>query len=133
MGSRIEVSGCFLRGYGDWSEVTDTGVPTPTGYYFICEAADSSSLWDMAGIQMSTTYHWVVDNGEVLAVFSQEDELEGVAFLEAFQIWLDETHPDVAADLNTLMGNPETVPAVLEYAEEFVAQSDEYPIETAAP
>ena len=78
MGSRIDVSGCYLRGHGDWNEVTDPGVPTPSGYYFICEAAETTSLWDMAGIQISTTYHWVVDNREVLAVLSKEDELRGV-------------------------------------------------------
>ena len=118
------------RGYGDWSEVTDPGVPTPTGYYFICEATETNSLWDMAGIQIATTYHWVVDNGAVVAVMNQEDDAEAVAFREAFDIWMKETHPEI--DVDTLTRNPEGAPTVLEYAEEFVAQSDQYPIEGAA-
>jgi hypothetical protein len=128
--ARLEVSGCESRGYGDWSEVTDPGVPTPTGYSFICQATETNSLWDMAGIQMSTIYHWVVDDGAVLAVMNREVDAEAVAFREAFDVWLEETHPEV--DVDTLMSNPESVPTGLEYAKEFVAQSAEYPIEGAS-
>ncbi len=131
LNGRLDVTGCESRGYGDWSEVTDPGVPTPTGYYFICQAFETNSLWDMAGIQMATTYHWVVDNGAVVAVMNREVDAEVVAFREAFDVWLEEAHPEVEVD--TLMSNPETVPTVLEYAEEFVAQSEDYPIETGAP
>ena len=130
LNSRIDVSECQFRGYGDWSEVTDPGAPTPTGYYFMCQATETNSLWDIAGIQMSTTYYWVVDNGAVVAVKSREVNAEAVAFREAFDVWLEETHPEV--DVDTLMSNPESVPRGLEYAEAFVTQSDEYPIETAA-
>ena len=131
--ARLDVSGCESRGHGDWGQVVDPGVPTPTGYYFICETTETNSLWDMAGIQMSGTYHWVVDNGAVLAVRNEEDAAEVVALHEEFQVWLDEAHPEVATDVDTLLSSPETVPTVLEYAEEFVAQSDDYPIETSAP
>ena len=72
MDSRIDVTGCQSRGYGDWREVTDPGVPTPTGYYFICQATETNPLWDIAGIQMSTTYYWVVDNGAVVAVITKK-------------------------------------------------------------
>jgi hypothetical protein len=131
MNARIDVSGCESRGYGSWGSVVEQGAPVPSGYYFMCQATETNSLWDVAGIQLPVTYYWVADNGAVQAVRSEEDFAEVDALHEAFDVWLKETHPEV--DVDTLMKNPETVPTGVEYAEEFVAQSNEYPIETAAP
>ena len=50
-----------------------------------------------------------------------------------FEAWLRETHHEDAADVLPLFSDPRSVPTVLEYAEEFVAQSEEYPIETSGP
>jgi hypothetical protein len=50
------------------------------------EATESNSLWDMAGVDIPTTYHWVVDNGTVVAVRNTEDPDEVIEFEEAFQV-----------------------------------------------
>jgi hypothetical protein len=132
---RLEVSGCVSQGHGEWPNVVDEGVPAPTGYYFVCETKMTNALYDVAGVQLSETQHWVVDNGAVVAVKGTGGTSEPDAFLNAFQSWLWQTHPDVAVELTQFFSNPETDPesvrTALEYAEEFVAQSDIYPLETS--
>ena len=133
-GSHIEVSGCVSQGHGEWPNRVDLGVPAPTGYYFICDAALTDSVMDVAGVQIPETYHWVVADGEVVAVTSEIVSGEEADLLTTrFEEWLRQNHPEDVADLLPLFSNPETAPTVLEYAEEFVAQSEEYPIETSAP
>jgi hypothetical protein len=130
---QIEVSGCVSQGHGQWPNLVDEGVPAPTGYYFNCETTRTEAVFEVAGVGTPETYHWVVDNGVVVAVTSGEaDASETEAFVGAFESWLRETHPEVAADIVPLFSDATTVPTVLEYAEEFVAQSDEYPIESAS-
>jgi hypothetical protein len=131
----LEVSACASQGHGEWPDIVDEGVPAPTGYYFICETTTTDSLYDVAGVQLSETHHWVVDNGEVVAVIGGSGgETEPEAFLDAFQSWLWQTHPEVAGELVPFFSNPEhdpgSIPTALEYVEEFVAQSDTYPLET---
>jgi hypothetical protein len=130
----LEVSGCASQGHGEWPDIVDEGVPAPTGYYFICEATKTDSLYDVAGVQLSETHHWVVDDGEVVAVKGSGGGTEPDAFLDAFQSWLWQTHPEVAGELVPFFSNPEhdpgSIPTALEYVEEFVAQSDTYPLET---
>jgi hypothetical protein len=138
----LEVSGCASQGDGEWPNVVDEGVPTPSGYYFICETTATDSLYDVAGVQVSETHLWVVNNGEVVAVKGSEgDGSEADLFLYRFESWLNATHPEVNAELTPIFSDresvtpifsdPESVPTVLEYAEEFVAKSDIYPIETS--
>ena len=139
----IAVSGCVSSGFGDWSEVTNPGVPTPTGYLFICEVIETNSFWSSGGLRLPATYMWVVDEEGVVAVSSREDFSQVNEFDEAFGKWLEETHPEVAADIipldpayfppevgHDLWSHPESAPTALDYAEEFVAQSDDYPIES---
>lgn len=133
----IEVSGCASQGHGEWPNLVDEGVSTPNGYYFICETSTTDSLYDVAEVRMAETFHWVVDNGVVLAVVSEDDGSETDAFLNAFEVWLRQNHPEVAAVIVDRMEgaptpsgiDPEGVSTVLEYAEEFVAESDIYPTE----
>ncbi|MEX1125776.1 MAG: hypothetical protein WD895_04835 [Acidimicrobiia bacterium] len=134
----IEVSGCVSRGHGEWPDVVDSGVPAPVGHHFICEATTSDSLKEPAGIRLAETYLWVVDDGTVVAVRTFEDTTEQTDFVQAFHDWLEETHPDVFANMVFLgsgtfdfFPDAESVPAALEYLDEFLAQSDIYPLTTS--
>ncbi len=127
---QIEVSGCTSQGHGQWPEVVDEGVPAPSGYYFICETTQTDSVYEVAGVGIPGTYHWVVENGAVIAVKSDGATSQADAFGNAFTAWLREIHPEVAADITPLFGDPDDVPVTVEYAKEFVAQSPDYPIET---
>jgi hypothetical protein len=130
----IEVSGCVSQGHGEWPNRVDQGVPAPTGYYFICDSALTDSFMDVAGVQIPETYHWVVTDGDVVAVSSEMITGEEADSLTTrFESWLRQNHPEDVADILPLFSDPRSVPTVLEYAEEFVAQSAEYPIETSSP
>ena len=127
--AHFEVSGCVSQGYGEWPDLVDSGVPAPTGYYFICDTTETNSLWDVGGTQLSGSYNWVVSNGTVVAVNNTENADEVIGFMEAFQKWLEDNHPDIAADVIPFLSDPEMVPKTIESAKDFVAQSDIYPIE----
>jgi len=129
---RIDVSGCASQGHGEWPNLGDEGIPAPTGYYFICETTMTDALYDIGGVSVAETYFFVVDNGAVVAVLSQGKKAEADQFLADFHNWMWATHPDVAADLVPTYTTAESVPTVLEYAEEFVTQSDKYPIASAS-
>ena len=134
---RVEVSGCYSRGLGEWPTLVDAGVPTPTGYYFVCSTTETDSLLDIAGVSGSQTYTWVVDDSGVVAVMESGGITDAdVVFFSAFEEWLDSTHPEAAAELAALrdewgygFGDLGTRTRIINYAEEFVAQSDVYPME----
>ena len=128
---QIEVSGCTSQGHSQWPEVVDEGVPAPSGYYFICETTQTDSVFRVAGVSVPGTYRWVVENGAVVAVASESDTSQADAFGNAFMDWLREIHPEIAADITPLFGDPEDVPVTVEYAKEFVAQSPDYPADTS--
>jgi hypothetical protein len=132
-----KVSGCISNGSGDWQAVVDTGVPTPTGFYFTCATAQTNSLLDVAGVASTFTYHFVVDDSGVVAMNkSGESDQDVEAFIDAFGEWLIETYPQTTPELLAAVdqtgfgfAEPETQTLAIQYAEEFVAQSDRYPIE----
>jgi hypothetical protein len=127
---QMVVSGCTSQGHGQWPDLVDKGVPAPSGYYFICETTKTDSVYEVAGVSVPGTYHWVVENGAVVAVTSEGSTSQADAFGIALTAWLREAHPEVAADITPLFEDPADVPATVEYAKEFVAQSPDYPIET---
>ena len=129
---RIDVSGCASQGHGQWPNLVAEGISAPTGYYFICETTTTDDLYDIGGVRIAETYSYVVDNGAVVAVRSAVEKAEADQFLADFHNWMWKTHPEVAADLVPTYTTEESVTTVLEYAEEFVAQSDKYPIESSS-
>jgi F420-0:gamma-glutamyl ligase len=122
------------QGHGEWPNRVDQGVPAPTGYYFICDTAMTDSFMDVAGVHIPETYHWVVTDGEVVAVSSEiVSQEEADSLTTRLEVWLRQNHREDTADILPVFSDPRSVPAVLQYAEEFVAQSDDHPIETSAP
>jgi hypothetical protein len=134
-GARMNVSGCAARGSGEWPGVADPGVATPSGHYFICQSTETDALLTIAGIELPATYHWVVSDGAVVAVVGSADWARGDVFIDAFVEWLEVAHPEAAADItplfeDVLLDDPTVWSQILDYAEEFVAQSDVYPLES---
>ncbi len=133
-----KVSGCIAHGSGDWQTVVDAGVPTPIGFYFTCETTQTNSLLGVAGVASTFTYHFVVDDSGIVAVnTSGESERDVNAFIDAFGEWLTATYPDAEPRLVAAVdqigygfAHPETKSLTIEYAEEFVAQSDDYPLDS---
>ena len=133
---RIDVSSCQARGSGEWpgewSGVSDTG--PVAGHFFICEGMETNVLAAIAGLAAPSTLHWVVDDGAVVAV-SEVGEgafVDGDAFNDAFEDWLGTAHPE-ASGRARLFGDGDLVDEeakaeLLAYAEEFVAQSEVYPL-----
>jgi hypothetical protein len=137
---RIDVSGCQARGSGEWpgewSGVSDLG--PVAGHFFICEGMETNVLAAIAGLAAPSTLHWVVDDGAVVAVSEVGGGafVGGDAFNDAFEDWLATAHPE-ASGLARLFGDGDLVDEeakadLLAYAEEFVAQSDVYPLDSPA-
>jgi hypothetical protein len=134
---RIDVSGCQARGSGEWpgewSGVSETG--PVAGHLFICAGMETNALAAIAGLAAPSTLHWVVDDGAVVAVSEVGGgaSVDGDAFNDAFEDWLATAHPE-ASGLAQLFNDGDLVDEeakadLLAYAEEFVAQSDVYPLE----
>lgn len=134
--ARYDVSSCVAQGSGEWN-IADPGIPTPTGHSFVCEVTETNPLLDIAGASLSFTTHWVVDDSGVVAAAGGPETGDGNVFLSRFTGWLASTHPEATTALSALrdaeyfgLGDPETRSEILDYAEEFVAQTDVYPLES---
>jgi hypothetical protein len=131
--ARTDVSRCVAQGFGEWPGTVDAGVPTPTGHHFLCYATYSDALLAIAGVSEAATERWVVDDGAVVAVNGSYDWSDSDAFVASFEEWLRTAHPE-AVELPGLFldggVDGEAKDQLLEYAEEFVAESDVYPLES---
>jgi len=132
---RYNVSVCVSNGSGEWA-IADPGVPTPVGHYFVCEATYSDALLEVAGVHPQEEFHWVVGDEGIVAARSNRETEDDVVFVNAFKEWLTSTHPEEASELSDLLdapgfgfADPQVRSQILGYAEEFVAESDVYPLE----
>jgi hypothetical protein len=89
---RIEVTSCVSRGFGDWG-VFDEGVTGPDGHYFRCNAVEGNDFFAALGLEVPAIYEWVVAEGEVVAVRSQEQTALRHLHMTAFLDWLEGAHP----------------------------------------
>jgi len=134
---RYNVSVCVSNGSGEWA-IADPGVPIPVGHYFVCEAIYTDALLEVAGVHPSEEFHWVVGDEGIVAVRSTWETEDDVVFVDAFKEWLTSNHPEEASELSDLLdapgfgfADPQVKSQILGYAEEFVAESEVYPLEGA--
>ncbi len=129
---RIDVSSCFSQGLGDWGNFAFNGLPVPTGYYFVCSATETNDFLSALGVDVPSLFHWVVSDGEIVAVRSEEVPPD-FNYGPAFRAWLEQTLPEAVADIfsgtELLFIDHAAAAAALDYVDEFLAQSDTYPIE----
>jgi hypothetical protein len=133
LGSRIDVLGCFSRGSGEWPFLGDWRLPTPAGYWFCCETARTDAFHALSGVPLAEVFDWVVADGEVVAVASTSSQWWNV-FSDEFQQWMTDNHPGVSVGLpQGAAGLHVPDSAVVEYAEEFVQESPDWPRMTVLP
>ena len=96
MNARIDVSGCESRGYGSWGSVIEQGAPVAT---VTCSSAQlprriSCGTWPGPNCRSPTTGSRTTGLSRPLR--SEENFAEVDALHEAFQVWMQEAHPEVA-------------------------------------
>ena len=132
-GSQIEVGECTSRGYGEW--LMDDLM---TGYAIDCSVTQTDQLLKPAGIVLEMVYEWVIGTGpETSQGGSNENWLFVLGYFAEFEAWLEQNHPDIAEGMeyesDTGYPTAENVTVALDYIEEFIAQSDKYPVADPIP
>lgn len=113
--------------------------PDPTHDEWItCPMTFTNDFWGPAGVILTGEVRFVVGRDGLLREMSMVTSKatgEPLEFITMFDQWLAEAHPDVHAsfgqgvDGEGTMPNPDDMPRALQYVDEFIAQSDVYPIE----
>ncbi len=130
----VDVTGCVAQGSGEWWGLDEGGAPA-TGHLFVCEATETDALLRLAGVSAGVIDRWVVDDGVVVVKASGDGGAPDVDdFYDAFVEWLGVAHPEAAGELIPQLENDwfefaESRSQILDFAEEFVMQSDVYPLE----
>jgi hypothetical protein len=104
---------------------------------FVCTVEQTSDWHDAAGLSGATVMTFTLNSDQQLIWISNGGFAENeFAFNAHFHQWLAETHPDVYEQVNPqtpssfpgYMRLPSSMTLALEYVDEFVAQSDDYPV-----
>ena len=104
-----------------------------------CLLQDVNAFWGVGGISDTRLQTFKVNSdGLITNNNSNFSSMRSEAFSAGFHLWLRDTYPDVyeQMDLEFISGsgpgfdtkNPELMLTAVEYVEEFVAQSDKYPL-----
>ncbi len=133
--TRIEVQDCTYRGFSEFRLDERT-----LGHGFDCATTMTDRLLEAAGIELQAIYNWVIgtDPESSQGGSNEDGDVEG-EFYDAYHTWLVANHPDVAASMYVVGGDDEgdilaaSVPALLELVDEFVVQSDAYPLTEPVP
>ena len=130
---------CDYIGFGEYMPPEDGAAVEPlTGHRIECSGRHANAFTEAAGIEVPETYVWVVNDGRVIYSRQQADAPSGTAallsqFLTQYLRWLRTEHPDVAETLTTPLHNfqphIEDAPALLSHVDDFVAQSDQWPVD----
>ncbi len=127
LGDQIESISCRSLGQGQSDLAGDQ--TTATGFRFRCEGKRSDYFSEAAGTSYIETFDWVIADGEIIwAASEEENSLERQEFFSAFRRWIGNNHPD---DFATVFISPseDQLPRILALLDEFIAQSDQYPVD----
>jgi hypothetical protein len=115
-----------------------TGKSTSDDTIVECLLQDITSFWGVGGISDTRLQTFKVNSeGLITNKFSFSSNRRD-AFNSAFHQWLSETYPDVYNEMNVALPsngpgfdskNSDHMLTAVEYVEEFVAQSDKYPLD----
>jgi hypothetical protein len=109
-----------------------------------CTITYANDFHDTGGVSPTViTTFFVDENGKIRLIRSEGDDSAQFEFTIAFWDWLEVAHPDVYAPIkpahhtsvagfrsDTFDRHPEDMFVVLEYVDEFVAQSAVYPVDS---
>ena len=132
-GGRLDVDSCEYKGLGAWR----TGeFPLLSGHGFVCEVTHTDRFLHAAGIELEARYGWIVAEDLSQSVAgSTEDFRPAGLLMSRFRNWLEANLPEVAASIQYGRAFPlaASVPIATTYIEEFVADSDFYPLTGPVP
>jgi hypothetical protein len=107
----------------------------------VCVIKDSNEYWAVGGISDTLRQVYVVNADGLIRSTSHFASSSRNAFNLAFHQWLSDTYPNVYNEMGYLRisrnapgfdtQNPDHMLIAVEYVEEFVAQSDTYPLDAA--
>ncbi|MGI9622431.1 MAG: hypothetical protein ACR2PK_06300, partial [Acidimicrobiales bacterium] len=107
------------------------------GHGFNCAVTQTALILEPAGIESEMTYKWVIGSGPESSLGGSNQDYTLIEdFWRDYRNWLATAHPDVEADMQFDSGvvpTAESVPSAIEYVDEFVAQSDSYPLTAPVP
>ena len=130
--SRLDVERCDYRGLGDWDLNGSV-----TGHGFDCEGTLSNEFLRAAGLELEMTYNWVVaEDLQSSVAGSNEDFRLAEGMMQEYRDWLAANLPAVESSITyDSSGIPiaEDVPMAVEHIDEFVADSDVYPLPAPVP
>lgn len=122
----------------------DSCEPAEPGYVN-CSLVETNDYWGAGGVTRPGEFTFRVADGVIIEVLDSAENQPAVEFGNDMLAWLGDTHPEVYASLPVYSGpsasagaHPmslstsgvpiaEAMPTVLEYVDEFVAQSGDYP------
>lgn len=131
-GGHYEILECLTGERQEWPELTETGSEMVFGYSVVCETSLTNAFHGAADLQLSETYRFVVEEGEVLASGGDDDEqAPWWSFTSAFDRWLRDNHPDVAdvmvyveVDGVPIFPNAASISTALEFVDEYTQTLD---------
>jgi hypothetical protein len=110
-----------------------------------CLGTETDDLSGLAGATVEAEYRFWITDGKITRYSAALHGESALYFVVEMIWWLESAHPDVWESAfaleercsmddvyncrDTWYANPETAAALLEYAPEFIAQSDKYPLE----
>lgn len=105
-----------------------------------CDVLLTNDFFDPAGIAIEFTDTFIIaENGRIDSLISQVDNRAAAdSYAAAFWRWLADTHPTVFETISVAQPEsihtfsyPERMLTALEYVDEFIAQSSDYPLPTS--
>lgn len=127
---RAGVGEVYVDAYG-WDEFFEDCVHH-SGKHVTCEARWTSDLHRPAGVEVVVHREVFLDDDGLITSFNDhEDYQEVVGFHVAFHEWLATEHPEIEPLVygwDEVAESEENIRAAIDVVEDFVAQSDTYPL-----
>ena len=105
----------------------------------VCVIKDNNGFWGVGGISDTKRQLFMVNADGLITNRNSFSSANRDTFNYEFHKWLEDSHPDVFSDSGFTRlsssgpgfdsGNPDLMLIAVEYIEEFVAQSDRYPLD----
>ena len=127
-GARIHTIDCVPDGFGDWLIGEEGAVFA--GQRVRCVTEETNDFHAPAGLETTLVSAWVVADGAVVAQSAEAEQGESEAFNLEFRNWLARNHKEAALGYDTfpwMFPKAKSVPTALEYVDEFVASSPDWP------
>lgn len=135
--TRYDDVSCSDAGFGEYEflDIDNARTVALTGHRVECSATYRDAMSVAAGIEIPREFVWVVRDGQVLYLSADGANFDWTRFEQGFLRWLSRDHPEVLEargielDPFRMEASEDDLPALLPYVDEFVEQSDQWPVE----